>query len=281
MGGPGWGLGGLACSASAPSFSSRQARAVARSVPLGSAAGPSSLAPRHVADACAFAGSLVADALSVFCTRVAQGKVPETWRPFFFGARSMALEKKDGGLRPLAAGETLRRITGKLLARHVSRDIGVWFVKRHQVAVAVAGGADAAALALRLFASSAAHSRSAPRVVVKVDMSNAFNSVSRVAVIDGAVKITSSLAPYFACAYGLPSHLFFGRHVIVSATGVHQGDPLGPCGFSIGLNGGRTMAARELAALASTIAGRPPSTACTLPASALASQAPPLAGRRS
>jgi len=33
--------------------------------------------------------------------------------PFFFGGRLIALEKKSGGIRPIAVGMTLRRLVSK------------------------------------------------------------------------------------------------------------------------------------------------------------------------
>ena len=43
---------------------------------------------------------------------IEDGKLPEPLRPFF-GAKLIALRKIDGGLRPVAIGNTLRRIASK------------------------------------------------------------------------------------------------------------------------------------------------------------------------
>ena len=53
-------------------------------------------------------------ALSRFITVVLQGKVPMSIRPFFFGASLTALTKKEGGIRPIAVGCTLRRLAAKV-----------------------------------------------------------------------------------------------------------------------------------------------------------------------
>ena len=45
----------------------------------------------------------------------------------------------------------------------------------------------------------------------------------------------SSLYPLVWQVYSLPSNLFFGDSIISSATGVQQGDPLGPALFSLAL----------------------------------------------
>ena len=41
------------------------------------------------------------------------GKVPDQVAPFLCGARLHGAVKKDGGIRPIAVGEVLRRLTSK------------------------------------------------------------------------------------------------------------------------------------------------------------------------
>ena len=48
-----------------------------------------------------------------------EGRVPETVRPFFFGATLVALEKPGGGVRPIAVGCTLRRLVAKIAGQLV------------------------------------------------------------------------------------------------------------------------------------------------------------------
>ena len=43
-----------------------------------------------------------------------QGEVPEVVRPYICGASIMALRKPNGTLRPIAIGETFRRLTSKI-----------------------------------------------------------------------------------------------------------------------------------------------------------------------
>ena len=43
---------------------------------------------------------------------IGDGKIPEPLRPFF-GSKLIALKKIDGGLRPIAIGNTLRRVASK------------------------------------------------------------------------------------------------------------------------------------------------------------------------
>ena len=44
------------------------------------------------------------------------GDIPEEIKPVFAGANLIALMKKDGGTRPVASGEYLRRLASKCAA---------------------------------------------------------------------------------------------------------------------------------------------------------------------
>jgi hypothetical protein len=68
-------------------------------------------------DLAAFPGSKAIEAIAVVTNNIAVGKVPPVAREFIYGARLAALEKSDGGLRPIAAGDVFRRLAGRLLAR--------------------------------------------------------------------------------------------------------------------------------------------------------------------
>ena len=59
------------------------------------------------------AGPKFLKSLTKLINLIVDGKIPETLRPFFFGAKLIALIKIDGGLRPIAIGNTLRRIASK------------------------------------------------------------------------------------------------------------------------------------------------------------------------
>ncbi|CAI7898726.1 unnamed protein product [Closterium sp. NIES-54] len=77
--------------------------------------------------------------------------------------------------------------------------------------------------------------------ILQADLSNAFNSISREAIVAGLRGNTlEGILPLFHSSYGASSELFldagFNSPPISSITGVHQGDPLGPLLFAAGIH---------------------------------------------
>ena len=50
---------------------------------------------------------------------ILEGKVPFELRPYFFGAKLIALKKPDGGLHPIAVGNTFRWLSIRCAGYHV------------------------------------------------------------------------------------------------------------------------------------------------------------------
>ena len=98
----------------------------------------------------------------------------------FAGAGLHALPKKHGGVRPIPVGETLRRLVAKLLCRSVRQEARDYLFPL-QLGVGVQTRPEAAVHAARQWADR--NDVVGDRVLVKVDFSNAFNSVCRKAVL--------------------------------------------------------------------------------------------------
>ena len=85
--------------------------------PNGSAAGSDKIVPQifkdFVSKSNGSAGLNFLKSLSKLINLIGDGKIPKPLRPFFFGAKLIALIKIDGGLRPIAIGNTLRRIASE------------------------------------------------------------------------------------------------------------------------------------------------------------------------
>ena len=92
------------------------------SFPHGSADG---LSPQHLKDLLKADGNVgqLAQGLTSFTNIVARGGVPGFIQPFVFGARLTAFLKKDGGLRPIAVGLTLRRLIAKVIATYATSSL--------------------------------------------------------------------------------------------------------------------------------------------------------------
>ena len=99
-----------------------------RSFTCGSAGGPDLLRPQHLKDMLSIAGdedSVFLNSLASFCSTVLEGRVPEAVRPIFFGASLVALQKKSGGVHPIAVGCTLCRLVSKIAGHRVREDMAI------------------------------------------------------------------------------------------------------------------------------------------------------------
>jgi hypothetical protein len=70
---------------------------------------------------------------------------------------------------------------------------------------------------------------------VKIDFSNAFNEASRSNFLNELVHTLPSLSQLAYWCYGKPTNLYIDGKIILSSTGVQQGDPIGPLLFCLGL----------------------------------------------
>ena len=71
------------------------------------------------------------------------------------------------------------------------------------------------------------------QVMVKLDYSNAFNTIRRDRMLSAVLKSAPELYLLVYSAYSQSTNLFFGSHIIPSSEGVQQGDPLGPLLFCL------------------------------------------------
>ena len=204
-------------------------RAAIKSFPSGSSGGPDGLRPQHLKDMTEkqVGGSLLAS-LTNFVNLILAGKVPVWVRPHLFGASLLAFAKKDGGVRPIAVGVTLRRLAAKVACTSATEDC-LAYLKPRQLGVGVKGGAEALVHGARRYLDNLPVNH----VFVKLDFSNAFNSVRRDAMREAVALHAPSLLGYVDSAYGEVTLLKLGEFVIDSAEGIQQGDPLGPLLFCL------------------------------------------------
>ena len=165
----------------------------------------------------------VVNALTTFVNKVLSGNIPNEVKPFFFGANLTALNKKTGGVRPIAVGNTLRRLSAKC-AGYCVKDARTASYRNIQLGYGTPRGAEAAAHAVRQYVCN---NNQATRVMFKIDFNNAFNSLNRETILKNVASNNPSIFPFTSAAYGQSSFLFFGDRIILSKTGAQQGDPEG------------------------------------------------------
>ena len=110
------------------------------------------MTPLHLKDLIRLDGDSgpLAQSLAAFINVVIKGSIPDMIQPLFFGARLIAFNKKDGGLRPIAVGLTLRRVAAKVLASIATPLLQSTFLP-FQLGVGIPRGLEAGVHASRLF----------------------------------------------------------------------------------------------------------------------------------
>lgn len=206
-----------------------------RSFPNGSAGGPDGLRPQHLKDlighTAGVGGPLLLRALTSFISLIIAGKTPVSVRPFLFGANLVALEKKGGGIRPIAVGCTFRRLAAKAAAACVRSQMSTLLAPR-QLGYGTPQGAEAAVHAARRYLNSL----QPDYVLLKLDFANAFNCIRRDKMLSKVGELAPELLPFVHSAYSTPSTLFWGETPLQSSEGVQQGDPLGPLLFCLSIH---------------------------------------------
>eukprot|EP00731_Ephydatia_muelleri_P022369 Em0014g960a len=127
-------------------------------------------------------------------------------------------------------GETLRRLVGKCLCQITKGKASDYF-STHQFGVACPSGAEKIVHGLRSCIEE--HQNEQDFVVMKIDVRNAFNLVSRQALLDECRAHFPELLQWAAWCYGQHYLLWSPMETIMSESGVQQGDPLGPLLFCL------------------------------------------------
>ena len=212
--------------------------AILRSFPKLTAAGPSGLCIQHLIDAAEVPlQTPILHLLRAVINLLAAGKAPIEITAYLAGGNLTALNKSKPGcpfdVRPIAVGEVLRRLVGKCLCAAVKVRAQQFF-HPFQFGVACPLGAEQMIHGLRDCIEQ--HWLENDFVVLKVDLKNAFNMVSRQAVLNECGKHFPELLPWASWCYSQHPFLWHPLGCLTSEQGVQQGDPLGPLLFSLVLN---------------------------------------------
>ena len=209
--------------------------AILRSFPKLTAAGPSGLRIQHLIDAAEVPlQTPVLHSLRAVIDDLVSGRAPAEVAVFLAGGNLTALNKPaPGDIRPIAVGESIRRLTGKCLCVALKEKAASFF-EPSQFGVACPNGAEKVIHGLR--ACMDKHWFDDDFGVLKIDMKNAFNLVSRQALLSECAKHFPELFPWVSWCYGQHPLLWHSLGCLTLESGVQQGDPLGPLLFSLVLN---------------------------------------------
>ena len=209
-------------------------RAALISFKKGTAGGLDGLSPQHLIDLTSEELGNVGSALLVHLTSLINlmlsGNVNESIIDILYGANLIALKKRDGGIRPIAIGSTIRRLASKIAVKSLIPDIPSSF-QPIQLGFGTRGGCEAAVHSVRTFLHN-----NGGEVLLKVDVKNAFNSVDRGALLTQVKLKCGHLFNYIWQCYSKPTKLIYKNHLLSSSVGCQQGDPLGPALFSLAIH---------------------------------------------
>ena len=189
------------------------------------------------------AGSTL-DLLDAFATRYVNAELPPWFYLVFCSVKLVGLVKTPDtsssqvpDVRPLGLGECLRRTIHSAVVSQYRNTLSshLW---PQQVAVGVPAG-----ISLLVFGARALLELHPDWVIVKIDLRNAYNEISRAKIFERLCENPElrDLAPFFWCTHAAESDVFLAANGLPlasfwSSDGVHQGDPLASSAFCVGIH---------------------------------------------
>lgn len=145
----------------------------------GSSGGMDGIKPQHLKDLIGKEtgdhGEKVLECLSGFSDFCLNGKVPHHVTHFLYGATLCGLNKKDNSIRPIAIGNTLRRLVSRIASSRIAERMGNE-LRPKQLGYGTRGGCEAGVHAARHFVN---FEHESIKVLVKLDFRNAYNEIER------------------------------------------------------------------------------------------------------
>lgn len=136
------------------------------------------LRPQHLNDmtsvSASDAGHRLQERPTEFTNLCLAGRVPAVIQPVFCGAALCALNKEDGGIRPIAIGSSLRWLVAKAACKAVTSKMSSRFLPV-QIGFGVPQAMESTAHAARAYVTGLQPGQG----LLKLDFKNAFNMVRR------------------------------------------------------------------------------------------------------
>ena len=164
--------------------------------------------------------------LSKLVNHLTNGHLPTALRPFLYGPQLHGLRKNNRDLRPIAVGCTYRRLVAKVCLRPDISSLRELF-QPSQLGVGNSHGNEAAVHATRSFVAQT----QGEKVLLKLDVKNAFNSIRRDTVLQAAQTHLPKIYLFIWDCYSSKTSLFHGEFCLDSATGMQQRKPSRPGSF--------------------------------------------------
>ena len=145
-----------------------------------------------------------------FINLLLRSELPLEVREILYGGRLIELQKKDVDIRPIAVSYTLRRLAAKCANIVINRSSEE--LQPVQVGVGVSGGTEAAIYATRRLLSRLPDNH----IFVKLDFSNAFNSMRRNTILTSMADKMTDLYQFVYNSFACNPKLTYGDDVIIS-----------------------------------------------------------------